>query len=65
MCYRTVFASSYFAFEGNLIGCKIPGVYIRRGDLTKRFFPLRVCEEGLIFGGACFLNFTLFAKPTD
>ena len=45
----TVFALSYFVFEGNF-KYKPPGAYIWRGDLTEGF--LRYEFGGLIFAGA-------------
>ena len=65
ICVTVLFLLCLILYFSAISKCKTRGVYIRRGDFTKGFFPLRVCEEGLIFGGACFLNFTLFAKPTD
>ena len=53
------FASFYFEFEGNFqVQAYIPRAYIRRVDLTEGF--LRYEFRGLIHGGACFRNFTVF-----
>ena len=51
----TVFA----LFEGNFPSTSPRGAYIWRGDLTEGF--LRYDFEELIFGGAYFRNFTVFA----
>ena len=55
----TVFALFYFAPSSSP-----KGAYIWRGDLTFVFFALRVWGglylEGLIPGGACFRNFTVY-----
>ena len=48
----------YFVFEGNFQVQASRGAYIWRGDLTEGF--LRYESEGLIFGGACFRNLTVF-----
>ena len=46
----TVFALSYFVFEGNFQVKATQGAYIRRGDVTEGFS--RHEFGGLIFGGA-------------
>ena len=51
----TVFALSYFVFEGNFPSTSPRGAYIWRGDLTEGF--LRYRFGGLIFGWAYFRNF--------
>ena len=55
----TVFALFYFVFEGNF-QVQVPGGrgVIWRGDLTEGF--LHYDFRGLIHGGACFWNFTVF-----
>ena len=53
----TGFALFHFVFEGNFQVQAPMGAYIWRGDLTKGF--LRYELGGLIFGGACFRNFTV------
>ena len=53
----TVFALFYFVFEGNFQLQAPGGAYIWRGDLMEGF--LRYEFRGLIFGGACFRNFTV------
>ena len=55
----TVFALFYFVFEGKFPSASPRGAYIWRGDLTEGF--LRYLFRGLIFGGACFRNFTLLS----
>ena len=60
----TVFALSYFVFEGNFPSTSSRGAYIWRGDLTEGFFRYRF--GGLIFGGAytwrlIIQNFTVFS----
>ena len=55
----TVFALFYFAFEGNFPSTSPRGAYIWRGDLTEGFLRFRF--GGLIFGGAYFRNFTVYA----
>ena len=47
----TIFALSYFVFEGEFQVQATRGAYIRRGDLTEGF--LRYDSGRLIFGGAC------------
>ena len=43
MCYCARFALLYFAFEGNFkLLYKLPGSYIRRGDVMVLFLALRV-----------------------
>ena len=54
----TMFALFYFVFEGKFQVQAPRRAYIRRGDLTEGF--LRYDFGGLIFGGAYFLNFTVF-----
>ena len=54
----TVFALFYFVFEGNFPSTSPRGAYICRGDLTEGF--LRYWFRGLIHGGACFWNFTVY-----
>ena len=56
----TVFTLFYFVFEGNF-QVQAPGglILFWRGDLTEGF--LRYEFGGLIFGGAYFQNFTVFA----
>ena len=52
----TVFALSYFVFEGNFQSTSSPrGAYIWRGDLTEAFWRYRF--GGPIHGGANFPNF--------
>ena len=51
----TVFALSYFVFEGNFPSTNPRGTYIWRGDLMEGF--LRNQFGGLIHGGAYFRNF--------
>ena len=46
----TIFALSYFVFEGEFQVQATRGAYIRRGDLTEGF--LRYDSGRLIFGGA-------------
>ena len=46
----TIFALSYFVFEGEFQVQATRGAYIRRGDLTEGF--LRYDVGRLIFGGA-------------
>ena len=46
----TVFALSYFVFEGNFPRTSSQGAYIWRGDLTDGVLCYRF--GGLIFGGA-------------
>ena len=46
----TIFALSYFVFEGEFQVQATRGAYIRRGDLTEGF--LRYDFGRLIFGGA-------------
>ena len=59
----TVFALSYFAFEGNFPSTSPPGDYIwNRGDLTEGFLPYQF--GGLIHGGAYFRNFTVFCQTS-
>ena len=53
----TVFALSYFVFEGNFLSTIPGGAYIWRGDLTECF--LHYWFGGLIHGGAYFRNFTV------
>ena len=53
----TVFALFYFVLEGNFPSTSPRGAYIWRGDLTEGF--LRNRFGGLIFGGACYRNFTV------
>ena len=53
----TIFALSYFVFEGEFQVQATRGAYIRRGDLTEGF--LRYDFGRLIFGGAYFRNFTV------
>ena len=55
----TVFALFNFVFEGNFPNTSPRGAYIWRGDLRKGF--LRYRFGGLIFGGAYFQNFTIYA----
>ena len=57
-----VFALFYFVFEGNFPSTSPPGAYIWRGDLTEGL--LRYRFGGLIFGGAYFRNFTVYALCT-
>ena len=56
----TIFALTYFVFEGNFQSTSPQGAYIWRGDLTEGF--LRYQFGGLIFGGAYFQNFTVSVK---
>ena len=61
----TVFALLYFVFEGNFPSTSPRGAYIWRGDLMEgflryRFGGLILILEGLMHGGACFQNFTVF-----
>ena len=58
----TVFALFYFVFEGQFPSTSPLGGYIWRGDLTEGF--LRYGFVGLIHGGACFRNFTVFVPAT-
>ena len=58
----TIFALSYFVFEGEFQVQANRGAYIRRGDLTEGF--LRYDFEGLIFGGAYFRNFTVVSSQS-
>ena len=53
----TIFALFYFVFEGQFEVQAPRGAYIQRGNLTGFF--LRYDIGGLIFGGACFRNFTV------
>ena len=55
----TVFALSYFVFEGNFPSTSPRGAYIWRGDLTECF--LRYWFGELIHGRAYFRNFTVTA----
>ena len=54
----TIFALFYFVFEGNFPSTSPRGAYIWRGNLTEGFLRYRI--GGLIFGGAYFLNFTVY-----
>ena len=54
----TVFALSYFVFEGNFPSASPRGAYIWRGDLTERF--LRYRSGGLIFGGGLYMEGLIF-----
>ena len=56
----TVFVLFYFVFEGNFPSTSPQGAYIWSGDLTEGF--LRHRFWGLIFGGAYFRNFRVFAN---
>jgi len=58
MCYYTVLLCFILYFRV-ISKCKPLGVYIRRGDLTKRFLYYEC--EGLRSGGAYFRNYTAFA----
>ena len=56
----TIFASFYFAFEGNFPSTNPQGVYIWRGDLTEGFLHYwfgGLYLEGPIHGSAYFRNF--------
>ena len=58
----TVFALFYFVFEGNFPSTSPWGAYISRGDLTESICITSLGGsylEGLIYGGACFRNFTV------
>ena len=57
-----VFALFYFLFEGSFPSTSPRGAYIWRGDLTEGFLRYLLGGlnlEGLIHGGAFFLNFTV------
>ena len=54
----TIFALFYLCISGKFPSTSPLGAYIWRGDLTEGF--LRYEFGGLIFGGACFRNFTVF-----
>ena len=59
----TVFALFYFVFEGNFQLQAPGGSDIWRGDLMEGFLRYEfggLYLEGLIHGGAYFLNFTVF-----
>ena len=56
LCYCNFTALFFIVFERNF-QIQVPGAYIWRGDLTESF--LRYEFGGLIFGGACFGNFTV------
>ena len=53
-----IFALFYFVFEGKFQVQAPQGAYIQRDDLMEGF----LCYDfgGLIHGGACFQNFTVF-----
>ena len=60
----TVFALSYFVFQGNFPSTRHRWPYIWRGDLTECFFALQVCGayiwRGLYMEGLIFRNLTVF-----
>ena len=55
----TIFALLYFVFKSKFHVQAPWGAYIQRGDLTEGF--LRYDFEGLIHGGAYFLNVMIFS----
>ena len=64
----TVFALFYFVFEGNFPRTNPWRAYIWRGDLTQGFLRYQfgvLFLEGLIYGGAYFRIFTVFALYND
>ena len=56
----TVSALSYFVFEGIFQVQATRGSFHLKGRFNGGFFALPVW--GVIFGGACFRNFTIFYK---